>query len=68
MENATTIKKSKYRQKETKNVYGISQITKNIMLPISAIGKNIHQTIERTISAMVVGKCIVEGFVKTVSL
>jgi len=68
MENTGTIKKSKYRQKETKNVYGISQITKNIMLPISAIGKNIHQTIERTISSMVEGKCIVEGFVKTGSV
>jgi len=68
MENTATIKKSKYRQKETKNVYGISQITKNIMLPISAIGKNIHQTIERTISSMVEGKCIVEGFVKTGSV
>ena len=55
----------KYKQKETKNVYSLSQITKNIMLPISAIGKTIHQTIERTISSMVEGKCIVEGFVKT---
>lgn len=55
----------KYKQKETRNVYSLSQITKNIMLPISAIGKTIHQTIERTISSMVEGKCIVEGFVKT---
>lgn len=68
MENATTIKKSKYRQKETKNVYGISQITKTVMLPINAVGKNIHQTIERVISSMVESKCIVEGFVKTGSV
>lgn len=67
METAN-IKKTKYRQREAKNVYGISQITKNIMLPINAIGKNIHQTIERTIGAMVEGKCIVEGFVKTGSV
>ena len=60
--------KSKYRQKETKNVYSLSQITKNIMLPISAIGKTLHQTIERTIGSMVEGKCIVEGFVKTGSV
>ena len=60
--------KPKYRQKETKNVYSLSQITKNIMLPISAIGKTIHQTIERTIGSMVEGKCIVEGFVKTGSV
>ena len=65
METANTIKKFKYRQKETKNVYGLAQITKTIMLPISAVGKNIHLTIERVISSMVEGKCIVEGFVKT---
>ena len=62
--DATNIKKSKYRQKEAKNVYCKSQITKTIMLPISAIGKEIHQTIERTVGSMVEGKCIVEGFVK----
>jgi DNA-directed RNA polymerase subunit E'/Rpb7 len=58
----------KYKQKETKDVYCISQITKSIVLPISAIGKNLHQTIERTIGAMVEGKCIVEGFVKIGSI
>ena len=65
---AANIKKSKYRQKEAKNVYGVSQITKSIMLPISAVGKAIHQTIERVIGSMVEGKCIVEGFVKTGSV
>jgi DNA-directed RNA polymerase subunit E'/Rpb7 len=70
METATNpnIKKSKYRQKEAKNVYGNAQITKGIMLPINAVGKNIHQTIERVIASMVEGKCIVEGFVKTGSV
>jgi DNA-directed RNA polymerase subunit E'/Rpb7 len=51
-------------QKEVKNVYIASQITKSISLPMTAIGKNLHQTIERTIAGMVEGKCIVEGFVK----
>ena len=60
--------KSKNKQKETKNVYSLSQITQTIMLPINAIGKDLHQTIERTIGAMVEGKCIVEGFVKTGSV
>lgn len=62
------ISKPKYKSKEAKNVYSLSQITKSIMLPISAIGKELHQTIERTIAAMVEGKCIVEGFVKTGSI
>jgi DNA-directed RNA polymerase subunit E'/Rpb7 len=60
--------KPKYRQKETKNVYSACQITKNIILPITAIGKNIQQTIENTIARMVEGKCIVEGFVKNDSI
>ena len=68
METAATIKKPKYRQREARNVYGKSQITKTIMLPISAVGKNIHQTIERVISSMVESKCIVEGFVKAGSI
>jgi DNA-directed RNA polymerase subunit E'/Rpb7 len=49
-------------------VYSLSQITKSISLPINAIGKGLYQTIERTIAAMVEGKCIVEGFVKTGSV
>lgn len=65
---AAKLSKQKYRQKETKNVYCLSQITKTISLPINAIGKNLHETIERTIGAMVEGKCIVEGFVKTSSV
>jgi DNA-directed RNA polymerase subunit E'/Rpb7 len=62
------LSKPKNKQKETKNVYSISQITQTITLPINAIGKELHQTIERTIAAMVEGKCIVEGVVKTGSV
>ena len=56
--------KQKYKQREVENVYGICQITKTIMLPFNAIGKNLHQTIENTISSLVDSKCIVEGFVR----
>jgi hypothetical protein len=52
------------RNKEIRSVYNQCQITKKIILPITAIGKNLMQTIEKTISKMVGGKCIVEGFVK----
>jgi DNA-directed RNA polymerase subunit E'/Rpb7 len=38
------------------------------MLPITAIGKYLHQTIEKTIASMVEGKCMVEGFVKSNSV
>lgn len=60
--------KPKYKQKKTENVYSPCQITKNVVLPITAIGKNLLQTLERTITSMVGGKCIVEGYVKPASI
>lgn len=56
--------KPKYRQKEIKTVYSPSQITKSVILPMTAIGKNLQQTLENTITKMVGGKCIVEGYVR----
>jgi len=56
--------KNKNKSKDIKGVYSDAQITKHIVLPISAIGKNLYQTIEENISAMLSGKCIVEGYVK----
>ena len=56
--------RNQYRQKEIRTVYSLSQITKKIALPINAIGRNLQQTIEETIAAMVEGRCIVEGYVK----
>ena len=60
--------KPKYRQKETKAVYSPCQITKSIMLPMTAIGKNLQQTLENTITKMVGGKCIVEGYIRSGSV
>jgi hypothetical protein len=60
--------KPKYRQKETMTVYSPCQITKSIILPMTAIGKNLQQTLENTITKMVGGKCIVEGYVKPGSI
>jgi len=61
----TTIK-PKFKKNENKiySVYSRCLITRNIVLPISAIGKNIKENIERTISANFEGKCIVEGYIK----
>jgi DNA-directed RNA polymerase subunit E'/Rpb7 len=53
-----------YKQREIRTVYSLSQITKKIALPITAIGRGLHQTIEETIAAMIEGKCIVEGYVR----
>lgn len=68
MEQVTKPTKPKYRQKEVKNVYSPCQITKNVILHISAIGRNLKQTLENTISKMVGGKCIVEGYVRPNSI
>ena len=68
MEPIVKPSKPKYRQKETKGVYSPCEITKNIILPITAIGKNLIQTLETTITKMVGGKCIVEGYVKPGSI
>jgi DNA-directed RNA polymerase subunit E'/Rpb7 len=70
MESKTTKPKflKKNKEKEIKNVYSYCQITKNILLPITAIGKNLLQTLENTIAKMVGGKCIVEGYVKPGSI
>jgi DNA-directed RNA polymerase subunit E'/Rpb7 len=68
MEPIAKASKPKYRQKSTQGVYSPCQITKNIVLPITAIGKNLLQTLETTITKMVGGKCIVEGYVKPGSI
>jgi len=64
MEPIAKASKPKYRPNETKGVYSPCQITKNIVLPITAIGKNLLETLENTITKTVGGKCIVEGYVK----
>jgi DNA-directed RNA polymerase subunit E'/Rpb7 len=66
---ATAIAHSKTVQKKKKEqrlipIYSKSLITRNIVLSINSIGKNIKQIIENTISQQFEGKCIVEGFVK----
>jgi DNA-directed RNA polymerase subunit E'/Rpb7 len=68
MEPVVKMPKQKYRQKDIKTVYSPCQITKNILLPMTAIGKNLQQTLENTIAKMVGGKCIVEGYVRPGSI
>jgi DNA-directed RNA polymerase subunit E'/Rpb7 len=68
MEPVVKTSKPKYRQKEIRSVYSPCQITKNIILPMIAIGKNLQQTLENTITKMVGGKCIVQGYVKPGSI
>ena len=68
MEPVAKAFKPKYRQKEISNVYSPCQITKNVVLPMNSIGKNLQDLLEKTITKMVGGKCIVEGYVKSGSI
>ena len=56
--------KMKRRENIIKPIYSRCLITRKLMLPITAIGKNIKQTIELNISANFEGKCLVEGYIK----
>jgi len=56
--------KKDFKKDKIKSVYTPCQTTKSILLHITAIGKNLKQTLENTISKQISGKCIVEGYVK----
>lgn len=59
-----TTRRDKYKQPEIRTVFNPCQITKQIMLPITAINQNLLSTLENVISGMICGKCIVDGYVK----
>ena len=65
METAAVVKQ-KIKRKETKitSIYSRCLITRNIVLPITTIGKNIKEVIEENIKSNFEGKCLVEGFIK----
>jgi DNA-directed RNA polymerase subunit E'/Rpb7 len=55
----------------TERIYGVyirSMLTTKLAIPITAIGKNIKQNLEKVISKRAEGKCIPEGFVKPDSI
>lgn len=60
----STQQKNKKRGQPLSSVYSRCLITRSIVLPITAIGKNIKETIENSISSQFEGKCLVEGYVK----
>ena len=60
------LNQSKFKKREIKysSIYSRSLITSSITLPITSIGKNIQETIEKTIADKFEGKCVVEGFIQ----
>lgn len=68
MEVLPKLNKPKRRETKITSIYSRCLITRNITLPITAIGKNIKETIEQNVSIHFEGKCIVEGYVKVGSI
>jgi DNA-directed RNA polymerase subunit E'/Rpb7 len=59
-----TQQKFKRREIKIQSIYSRCLLTRNIVLPITAIGKNIRETIEENIKFNFEGKCVVEGYIK----
>lgn len=59
-----TQQKNKKRENRIQTIYSRCLITRNIVVPITAIGKNIKETIEENIKIQFEGKCVVEGYIK----
>jgi len=64
MEANKSIQQKKRKDTRILSIYSRCLITRNIVLPITAIGKNIKETIEENIKAHYEGKCVVEGYIK----
>jgi DNA-directed RNA polymerase subunit E'/Rpb7 len=56
--------KNKRKENRIQSIYSRCLITRNIVLPITSIGKNIRETIEENIKFKFEGKCVVEGYIK----
>ena len=59
--------KIKRRDAKFQSIYSRGLITRNIILPITAVGKNIKETLENNIKVSFEGKCVVEGYIKQAS-
>ena len=66
METVVKQPQQKFKKREIKitSIYSRCLITRNIILPITNVGKNIKETIEENIKANFENKCLVEGFIK----
>jgi len=56
--------KGKGKENIIKPIYSRGLITRNVILPITNIGKNIKEILEQSIAFNFESKCLVEGFIK----
>lgn len=59
----TTIRIKKREQRE-QSLFSKALLSRNVVLPMTAIGNNMREVIEKTLKKNIEGKCAVEGFVK----
>ena len=66
MESASKQAPQKFKRREAKiqTIYSRGLISRTIVLPITAIGKNMKETLEENIKTNFEGKCLVEGYIK----
>jgi DNA-directed RNA polymerase subunit E'/Rpb7 len=66
METIAKQPQQKFKKKDNKlsSVYSRCLLTRNIILPITVIGKNIKEVLEENLKANFEEKCVVEGYVK----
>jgi DNA-directed RNA polymerase subunit E'/Rpb7 len=59
--------KQKFKRREIKysSIYSQSLLTRSITLPVTYIGNNLKQTIEKDIAFNFEGKCVAEGYIKS---
>ena len=55
---------NKKKSNRISSIYSRGLITRNVTLSITNIGKNIKETLEKTVAFNFEGKCLVEGFIK----
>lgn len=56
--------KLKKKEQRLTSIYSRMLVSRNIVLPINMIGKNIKERLEESISSNYEGKCVAEGFIK----
>jgi len=64
METVAKQQKFKRRDAVIQPIYSRCLITRKIILPITAVGGNIKEIIEKNVSEKFEGRCLVEGYVK----
>jgi DNA-directed RNA polymerase subunit E'/Rpb7 len=62
--NYNPLRMKKRETRLLQSIYSRSLLTRNIIVPIVSVGKNIVETFEKHISKNYDGKCLAEGFVK----